>query len=512
MGDDVSNIIATVNPKRYQDYKTPKELASFKKILKSEKFSNALKAAKAKAIDEHNILYDSSSETLEPIYFWILDFMNDMFGGKVEKIVDNFTSSPGSGHFSELMGKATRMQEEGAKLMQTIGVLIKSLINIIYDLRQFELRFNDYDAAHSKDSIKAEAGLMALKQIWMDSVDMKRGNTSIKAMTFSQSSFATLIDGFMVAKTEKNVKQMDLNDRVKRVLIQKIHEFNKWKELSEKELRKRYEVERSWLKSQVNSLKLYSRWAKPYFKAAEELTMDSPNAAIVKAFNTIYMELTIFGKNKINVEEEAFDKNIPIEFKNIKTKRDYFACVLVSFKFRGVPQRAGQHYVFGGRADVKFQAYALNQDELDLMQARLDESDISEALKLIQGATEESLDQMKEDLDYFLKDEGDRELESVQKAESNDVNPFSALLGLGNSKTKKVTSVSKDVDTARIDKLKTEGVKPDNYKESVLRSLAESNARENCFSVFNIYKKAHGMVNHPTPEEYEGEFEHSTRV
>ena len=35
---------------------------------------------------EFKLIYDSTSETLEPVYFWILDFMNDMFGKNLQKI------------------------------------------------------------------------------------------------------------------------------------------------------------------------------------------------------------------------------------------------------------------------------------------------------------------------------------------------------------------------------------------------------------------------------------------
>ncbi len=449
--------------------------------------------------EEHKLVYDSTSETLEPIYFWILDFMNNMFGGKVEKIVDNFTSSPGSGHFSEMGMKATKMQEEGMKMMQTIGVLIKSLINIIYDLRQFEMRFHDYNDARSKDKSKKEAGEIALKQIWLDNVDIKRGNTSIKAMTFSQAAFATLIDAFMVAKSEKRVNEMDLNERVKRILIQRVHEYLKWKELSEKELRKRYSIEKSWLKSQVNSLQLYSRWAKPYLKAAEELSMtESKNAALVKAFNTIYMQLTLLGKSEIKVEEEAIDRNIPEEFRNLKLKRKYYSCILVDFKFRGVPQKAGQHYVFGGRADVAFRSYCLNEDELVLLEEKLKDSDLSEALRLVEGATEESLSVIKEDIDYFLKEESERELD-VEEEKSEDTNPFSALLGLGKSKKKSKPKNDKDKEKAKIQQLKEKGTKRDSYAESVIRKLGEQISAEGCFTTYDVYKKAHGMASHPNP-------------
>ena len=80
--------------------------------------------------------------------------------------------------------------------------------------------------------------------------------------------------------------------RVKRILLPRIQEFNIWIEQSEKELRKRYEIERTYLKSQVNSLKLYSRWAKPYLKAAQQLEMQEKGRepALVKSFNTILLE------------------------------------------------------------------------------------------------------------------------------------------------------------------------------------------------------------------------------
>ena len=68
---DIDNAIAEVSP----FYKKKKDKGQ---DIPSEKFK---------------LVYDSSTETLEPVYFWVLDFMNEMFGGDVEKVVDNFASS-----------------------------------------------------------------------------------------------------------------------------------------------------------------------------------------------------------------------------------------------------------------------------------------------------------------------------------------------------------------------------------------------------------------------------------
>ena len=93
--------------------------------------------------------------------------MNDMFGGKVEKLIDNFSSSPGGGHFSELQGKASQMQQEASRVLGTVNQILKGVINLIYDLKEFKIRLSHYDAANSRDSRFAEAGLLALKQMWM---------------------------------------------------------------------------------------------------------------------------------------------------------------------------------------------------------------------------------------------------------------------------------------------------------------------------------------------------------
>jgi hypothetical protein len=455
---------------------------------------------------DFKLSYNSSSESLEPIYFWILDFM----GGpeKTIKIVDNFQSSPGSGHFSELMGKATRMQEEGMKMMQTVGAIIKSVINIIYDLRQFEIRLNDYNAANGKKGKdKIEPGVMALKQTWLDNVDIKRGNSSIKAMTFSQQgAFVTLLNAFMAAKSLADIKSLDLNDIVKRVLEQRMLEFEEWVKLSESELRKRYNIQRHWLKSQVDALKMYSRWAGPYFKAAEELRMsDMQSAGLVKAFNSIILNLVIMKKDGQKIQDLVYSKQLPQGFEKLKAGKDYrnfYSCVLVDFTFRGIPQKVEQHYGFGGKSDVNFKAFALNQDELDLFQKKLEESDINEALKMVESLTGDSLREIQKDIDYFLKDVEERENEKAEENEYENVNPFMALFGISGKSTKKDKSKDekdkiKKAEKERLEKLEKSGIKPDNYYEKLLRAIAEIDAKKGCYNVYDIYKKAHGMASVP---------------
>ncbi len=439
MAEDTSEIIAKINPQ----YKTP--------------------------IWEHSLVYDSPAEQLEPVYFWILEFTKDL-GFKVEKLVDNFSASPGSGYFGEMGGRAKIMQEEGMKIMGTVGAMVKSLINLLYDLKEFEIRLKQYDIAKSKDPKEAEAGILGLKQIWLEKVD-KQKIGSIDALTM-QLGYTTLRDAFMVAKTPEDVDKMDLNDRVKRLLKLRVAEFLAWKYSSEAELRKRFEVEKAWVKSQVGTLKLYARWAKPYLKATEELMMKEKarEPALVKAFNIILLELCILGKNKIDIVKEVDAGNLPKAFRNLKLKRDYHACILIDFVFRGTPSRTQTGYILAGRTEVNFKAFALNDDELKVLNKELEKTDFSDALRLVETITEESLSQMLEDIEHFIGKE--------KKEEEKE--------------KKKIKKEEKEPEIGKI--------KKDKFEESVIRALAEQRAAELCYKIYDIYKKSHGMASFATPE------------
>jgi len=431
----------------------------------------------------HVLEHETTAETIEAIYFFVLDLMND-FGLDVEKLTDNFTSTEGGTHFSEIGMKKTRMQEEAMKIMASANAVLRSVLNIVYDLKDIKMRLEYYDSLKSKNEKEKEAALLALKQIWIDKVDfVQRGNSSIKAMSMA-AGFQTLLDAFLIVKDPKDVDKLDLNERVKRILKPRIYEFNLWLEKSEQELRKRYEIEKNYLRSQVNNLKLYSRWVRPYLRAAQKLetTERAREPSLVNMFNTIRLELTLLGKSKINIENAALSGKLPLDFKKMKTKRDYYSCILVDFTVRAIPRQG----VFIGRAQMSFKAYALNDDELKKLEQELEKSEIGDVLTLIEGATTESLEELKKDIDYFLE-EIDKEKE--QEKQQDESNPFKALIG-GYKKQKKEKPEEKSLEESKEEII----VKPDTWIEKThLRKLAAETSSATAFSLFDIYKKVHGM-------------------
>lgn len=439
---------------------------------------------KGEPLGSYKLTYDSASSQLEPVYFWLLDFIQDM-GIGVEKITDNFTSSPGSGHFAEMGARATRMQEEGMKILGMINQVIKTVLNLVYDLKEFEIRLEHYKDAKSGDKNQKEAGMLALKQIWLDNVDLKRGRGSIHQMTY-EMGYTTLRELFMIGNSIEDIKKSELaNDQVKRILIPRLSEFLKWREYSEKELRKRFQIEKSYLKTEVESLKLYTSWVRPYLKAADELRNKGfeKNPALVHAFNTTMFELVLLGKLE-------FNGPIP-GIKDYNAKRKYYSCFVTSLVFRGLPQKVTQqHYGFGGRVNMEFDCYVLNDDEIALIEKELAKQDVETSLSFIQEATDNSLEELKEDIDHFLSKEQEEEKE--EKKDDN-TNPFSALFGFLKPKKKE------DKEKEKISDIKD--LKKDSFVEKEIRRLAGNTSKDRLYTIYDVYKKAHGMAS--SPQEFE---------
>ncbi len=495
---EIDNIICAVSPAKYCAGSSAKK-AAYIKLIKKQGLDEGIKNADPLSARNFKLIYDSTSETLEPVYFWILDYVGKVYGGdkNVEKLIDSFASTPGSGHFSELQGKASQMQQESSRVLGTVNNILKGVLNLIYDLKEFKIRLSHYDASKSKDKNIKESGMLALKQIWMDKVDMQRGAGSINALSSGNLQFITLRDSFMIVNTPEEVDKLDLNDRVKRILKPRIQEFLEWQKRSEQELRKRFEIEKIYLKSQVEALKLNSRWAKPYLRAAQQLTMSTGLAGrpqMVTAFNTIMLELTLLCKDKIKVEDSVALKELPRDFKKFKGLRNYYNIMVIDFRFRGIPNKFGQHYTFGGKSEVEFKAYALNEREIELIKKKLEDSDLSDSLKFIQGMTDDSLEQLKIDIDDIL---GETEEEKAKKEEASD--PFTALFSAFSSKK----SEKKEDKKEKLKLFESKGIKTDNYAESYIRALAEAKAKTVCFDTYDNFKKSMNMASFPYQEDAE---------
>jgi Ni,Fe-hydrogenase maturation factor len=512
MASDIHNLVAAVSPDVYCDPEVRKEV---KKIVKEEGYLKAAEVAKPfktsilfnydevrrdpmekwglqSPTEQHTIIYDSLSSQLEPVYFWILDFMNGLFKD-VEKVIDNFTSSTGSSHFSEMGQRADLMRKEAMNMMGGMVQIIKTILNLVYDLKEMKLILKTYEDRRSKNSNISTSAELSLKQRWMDVVDFqKRGSSSLKHLV-AQMDYVLIIDAFMAVNNLEDVKKLDVNERVRKILYQRVKDYQDWLTESEKQLKVRYQIEIKYLRNQVNSVKLYSRWLKPYLKSMSQLERRAnPTAALVTAFNTTLLELTLIGKSEYKPEDDVKEDILPKVFERVKVRK-YLPIVIVEFKFRGVPQKVGQGYSYGGRTEMTFTSYALNEDELKVLKEEIEKDDLGDLMELIEGTTTESLEALQEDIDEFLKEAGEKEQKKREKKErrEQDVNPFTALFEF------LIPAKKEKKEEADLSK----GIKPDNSYEKIIRSQAIVSARKKCFTVFDVYKKAHSMQSYESPYE-----------
>ncbi len=146
------------------------------------------------------------------------------------------------------------------------------------------------------------------------------------------------------------------------------------------------------------------------------------DAALVNAFSTTMFQLTLLATG-----EKSYSSK----------KRKYHSILIVDFKYRGhLLQRANQKGDYapavGGKVDVTFDSYSLNNQEIELIKKKLAEADLKDSLTLEGDYATEAIEELEKDLREFL---GEEEVDKIQKVKKekrkknvDDINPFSALL------------------------------------------------------------------------------------
>ena len=216
-----------------------------------------------------------------------------------------------------------------------------------------------------------------------------------------------------------------------------------------------------------------------------------------KAFNTVLLQLVVMGKRQIGVAvkhspDRMGGRKLPEEFGHLAEKgkiRKYFSVVFLEFFFVGIPTKSGQHFSFGGKADIKTRGYGLNQDELDVLKYKLEEEDLENAFGLIEGMTNESIEALQLDVDDILEDKKDEKKDSV------DINPFTAIFNAAKSKKKKEETKEDKMKKAKA--LYKKGIRPDSYAEKYVRNLAIAGAVDYAFTIYDNFKKSMGMAAFP---------------
>ena len=149
-----------------------------------------------------------------------------------------------------------------------------------------------------------------------------------------------------------------------------------------------------------------------------------------------------------------------------------------------------------GKVDVNFKAYVLNSEELAVLKEEFENTGLREMLDLIEGATGESLEELQKEINSFLdeksEDEKKEEVRKKNRGLNADSNPFLAILGLGQEKEERK---EKKEESTKEKKL---SIAKEKWEETeFLRKPGQKKVKGTHFTIFDIYKKAHGMGSYP---------------
>ena len=354
----------------------------------------------------YKMIYESFNMSLEELYYWSLNHIRqDMGYPIVHKITDVFSASENSAMFGQSAQRLSIQEDRASSFLRGISELIKTLFQIVRELRIIDERLDVYKSW--KDSKSADA---TLKGLYSDFAENKGGQMqpgSIYHLS-NQVGYASLPDLFFNTviydknDLDKLIDDMPYNTNVKNVLKRKLYQFLIWREKTEKELYARKKFQVKYLRQHYMVIKTYMAWVKPYLKHIKRLSMsddhlDSPD--LISGFETSATEIEVMAVRPVKGS-------------------DYNAVVLMNFKFNTRPvmqyrQEYSQGPVHIGRGVMTLRSYGWTNHQIDMYKKMRDFED-RELLGLVDDQLKSAMDMLGEDLETYLA-EAEEEVENEER-------------------------------------------------------------------------------------------------
>jgi hypothetical protein len=450
----------------------------------------------------YTLVMDSMQSGVEERYFSILRFLQGAppFGlgykaSEIEKVKDIYTAGETSSYWGAVEQKKAAQIDKFQQLMANVGNMVKTLFQLIRELRIMEERLEYYDRSNKGE----DAAEVALKSVWVDMVEGGAKNPGSVTGLAANVGFVTLPDLFYaihpkkIEDVEREVGKLkeSFNRKVREVLSRKLKQYLIWKEKTYQELKTGQVFKLKYLRQHYHVIKIYLNWLRPYLRNIKRLQMKGPmgDHDIVAAFDTSKIELEVLAMRK------GYSLEVEPGITEDRTFESYFPCVRVRWTYVAIPQMAyQQEYQRGaihtGRTTITIEGFVTSKDDLKEYKKKLDEEDF----ELI-AAVDESLLAMKDDIDKYLTQAGEihkKEEEKEEKRRSLMLEPFigvgSAMRDVG-AGFREVTAGFKEMFG-----LPQKGKKKEGKYANDDKSQAKKTAGGDAYVVYTVFKKTHGMM------------------
>ena len=432
--------------------------------------------------EQYALEIEEAGAGVERFYFWILNFIQStppsgLNYKRVEKIRDIFSASESSSYFGNIEQRKGLQQDKVSQFLATVGKMLKDTFQIIRELRIIEERLDYYKKSEAGD----ESSEIALKSIWIDLVEGGAKNPTSVLGLATQVGFTILPDLFfhIHPKNSKDVEgkvsslsKEGINKKVQEVLSRKLTQYITWKETTRKEINQRWTFILKYLRQHYETIRLYMTWVRPYLKNIKKLQMqETDKPEMISAFETSLIEIEIL----------AIAKE--------KGKSTYNPCIHVKFEYVAIPQMAYQQElqrgaIHTGRTNITMSAYSLTEEQIEDYKKKKEEEDM-ELLSSLNSA----MDALKDDLKKYLE-KADGEFKEKKEEKKKEISAVQKLI-------KGLTDPIKDVKegfTELFKLQKSEDKNVSSWKAQQEKKKGETDSVKQMFILYDVFKKAHGMV------------------
>jgi len=388
----------------------------------------------------YNVTIDAPQAGVEANYFFLLSLLEDKmpFGtsysddtGRVEKIKDIYTAGETSAYWGMAEQRKAAQQDKFQQIMANVGQMVKTLFQLLRELRIMDERLEYYDKSYGGD----KAAEIALKSIWVDMVEGGGKNATSVIGLATQVGFVTLPDLFFSIHPKKaddveeevdKLKEGGFNRKVREVLMRKLKQYLIWKEKTYDELQKGQQYKLKYMRQHYHVIKIYLNWLRPYLRNIKRLQMKETGTDkdIMAAFDTSKVELEILAIKK------KYELEINPSNKEEKEFQYYFPCVRIQITFVAMPQLAFQQEGFQrgaihlGKTKIIIEGFVATEEQIEAYKRSIDEEDLE-----LLAAVDESILALRDDLEYYLEKAGElKKGEKEEKEREGILTPFKHLI------------------------------------------------------------------------------------
>jgi hypothetical protein len=220
----------------------------------------------------------------QPEYYSVTQ-MFAALGYKSLRTSETIDPSAVSSLMNMVFEKRKNLQDRVMQLLGNINTVLKSIIAIIYELKELDRNLYLYVELKDNDKEKAEAAELALKRVFLDNVDSRKGGASLSALSRSPTQsqggpgFIDIMSVFYQVKSLKDVQNIERNEQYKNILKNRYIEYEKWKEINGNDLKNRKSLLLQYLKSQMGSFNLYVDWCSTDLSLLSKIGLDTAKKA-----------------------------------------------------------------------------------------------------------------------------------------------------------------------------------------------------------------------------------------